>query len=274
MKTLKIGFFQFKPEHRQPEKNLEFISKHSEIIKQSDIIILPELATTGYVFSTKEELLPLADEIPEGKQSKFFLELAKNTNTLIITGLAEKEKGRLFNSQAAFYPDGKVVKYQKLHLFFKEKKLFDLSHNEPVVIDYKGVKIGLMICFDWAFPEHARLLMLKGAQILAHSANLVLPGLGQAGMRIRSIENRVFSVTANRLGQEYDTRFTGRSQIIDPRGNTIFMAGENETTIKIAEIDPDLALDKNITPLNNIIQDSIDGLKFLSKYVNKLNKNF
>ncbi len=267
MKKLKIGFFQFKPKHGKPEENLKFIESYSDKIKEADIIVLPELATTGYVFHSKEELLPLADEIPEGKQSKFFSDLAKNTDTLIITGLAEREEDRLFNSQAAFYPDGKVVRYRKLHLFYKEKQLFEPSDNEPAIIDYKGVKIGLMICFDWAFPEHARLLMLKGAQILAHSSNLVLPGLGQAGMRIRSIENRVFSITANRFGEEDGVKFTGKSQIVNPKGEILQSAGENETTIKIVEIHPEDANDKNITPLNNILEDSKITLKLLSKYV-------
>ena len=255
MKKIKIGFFQFRPVHGKPEENLQFIEKYIQLIKETDIIVLPELATTGYVFDSKKQLLSIADEIPEGKQSKFFRKLARDTNTLVITGLAEKEENRLFNSQAAFYPDGRVIKYRKLHLFYNEKKLFDTSYNEPVVIDFNGVKIGLMICFDWAFPEHARVLMLKGAQILAHSSNLVLPGLGQAGMRIRSIENRVFSITANRFGEEAGIKFTGKSQIVDPKGNILNSAGEEGTTIKISEIEPDKALDKNITPLNNIIED-------------------
>lgn len=252
----KIGFFQFRPFHKKVEENLSIIERHREEIKEADIIVLPELATTGYVFENKEELLPLAEKIPEGKQSKFFQELAKSTDTLIITGMAERENiNKLYNAQVAFYPNGTVKKYRKIHLFYKEKNVFDMAYNKPVVIEYKNIKIGLMICFDWAFPEHARALTLKGAHILAHSSNLVLPGLGQAGMRVRSIENRVFSITSNRYGEEKGVRFTGLSQIVSPSGKVLKSAGREEEGVYIVEIDPYEAEDKNITPLNDIIKD-------------------
>lgn len=251
----KIGFFQFKPVHKNIEKNLSLIEKHKEEIKEADLVVLPELATTGYVFETKEELLPLAEKLPDGMQSKFFKELAKETDTLIITGMAERENVNLYNTQVAFYPDGNIKKYRKIHLFYKEKHIFDVSDNEPTVIEYKNVKIGLMICFDWAFPEHARVLMLKGAHILAHSSNLVLFGLGQMGMKVRSIENRVFSVTSNRYGEEKGVKFTGQSQIISPEGKLLESALLEEEVVKIVDIDPTEAENKQITPLNDIKKD-------------------
>ncbi len=263
MKRLKIGFLQFNPVHKNPDNNLKLIEGYEEDIKKADILVLPELATTGYVFKNREELLPIADEVPSGRQSLFFLKLAKTTDTLIITGIAEKEGNKLYNTQAVFYPDGRVEKYRKLHLFYEEKHIFEKVYNNPVVIEYKGLKIGLMICFDWAFPELSRVLMLKGAGVLAHSSNLVLPGLGQAGMRIRSIENRVFSVTANRYGKEGNLKFTGKSQIVDTKGNILAQAEESETVLKIAEIHPEEAEDKNITPLNNILKDR--RVKFYKK---------
>ena len=251
----KIAFLQFKPKHKDVAANLALIQGYEEQISRVDMVVLPELATTGYVFEKKEELISLSEELPKGHQSKFFFELSKRTNTLIITGIAEKEGSYLYNTQAVFYPNGHFEKYRKIHLFFREKNIFDIAHNEPKVVEYMGVKIGLMICFDWAFPEHARILMLKGAHILAHSSNLVLPGLGQAGMRIRSIENRVFSVTANRYGREGNTNFTGKSQIIDPYGEKLKDAPENAESFQYVDINPFEAENKNITPLNNIKQD-------------------
>ncbi len=255
MKTFKAGFLQFKPVHKDIKANLSLIEKYEKKISEADIIVLPELATTGYVFETKDELLPFAEELPVGPQSEFFFKLAKNTDTLIITGIAEKEGTKLFNTQAVFYPDGEFEKYRKIHLFYQEKNVFDMAYNEPRVIEYKDIRIGLMICFDWAFPEHARILMLKGAHILAHSSNLVLPGLGQAGMRIRSIENRVFSITANRFGEEMGFKFTGMSQIVSPGGEILTKANEDEETLKIVSINLEEAENKNITPLNNLKSD-------------------
>ncbi len=251
----KVGFFQFRPIHKKIEENLLLIEKYKEHIKEADLIVLPELATTGYVFENKAELLPLSEEIPKGKQSAFFKDLAKSANTLIITGMAERKGNKLYNAQVAFYPDGRVKVYRKIHLFYKEKTIFDIAYNEPMVIHYKDVNIGLMVCFDWAFPEHARILMLKGAHILAHSSNLVLPGMGQAGMRVRSIENRVFSITSNRYGEENSVRFTGLSQIVGPDGKILESAGESDEVVKIVDIDPSLAENKKITPLNDIKED-------------------
>lgn len=254
-KKFKIGFLQFKPFHKDIDTNLSLIEKYKSKIEKSDLIVLPELATTGYVFESKNELLPLAENLPEGPQSNFFFNLARSTNTLIITGIAERDGSNIFNTQAVFYPDGRFEKYRKIHLFFKEKNIFDTAYNEPKVIEYSGIKIGLMICFDWIFPEHSRLLMIKGAHILAHSANLVLPGLGQAGMRVRSIENRVFSITANRFGEEKGVKFTGKSQIISPKGEVLAQAKEEEEILKVVEIDPLYAENKEITPLNDIKKD-------------------
>jgi len=119
-------------------------------------------------------------------------------------------------------------------------------------------KLGMMICFDWIYPEVSRVLTLRGAQILAHPANLVLPW-GQQGMKIRSIENGVFSVTANRIGTEkrgtMSLAFTGGSQIIGPRGDMIVSAGDRSESLKVKEIDLAEADDKNITSGNDLLKD-------------------
>lgn len=116
----------------------------------------------------------------------------------------------------------------------------------------------MLICFDWIFPEAARTLSLKGAQLLAHPANLVLPWC-QGAMLTRSLENAVFTITANRVGEEsgqgQTLHFTGRSQVTDPTGMCLAQAGEEETTIKIVEINPRRALNKQLGPGNDLFAD-------------------
>jgi predicted amidohydrolase len=112
-----------------------------------------------------------------------------------------------------------------------------------------------MICFDWWFPESARTLALNGADIICHSSNLVLPQC-QKAMNIRSLENGVFTITANRVGTESRAgkdplTFTGGSQIVDNFGETRAKLGKTETGIRITKIDPSLARNKDITPRNN-----------------------
>ena len=115
-----------------------------------------------------------------------------------------------------------------------------------------------MICFDWIFPEAARNLALQGAQVICHPANLVLPYC-QAAMVTRSLENAVFSITANRTGSETTTQqslhFTGSSQIIGPKGQKLASATEEGTNLKIVEVNPEQASDKFFTPQNNLFTD-------------------
>jgi len=258
MKLL-VGYLQFKPEKGKPEVNIDKVHSFTKDA-DFDILVLPELAFSGYFFLSREEILPFADEGFTSKPVLFLRELSRREKALVISGMAEKQGNRLFNSQYAFFPDGGIVVYRKTHLFFKEKLIFEPGDTGPVLVEYKGVKVGLLICFDWIFPEFARVLSLKGAHILVNSANLVLPGLGQKGMTVRAIENRVFSILANRIGSEIASSgesitFTGMSQVIDPMGQIIISSTQDEEVVKVAEIDPTLAENKWITPYNHIIKD-------------------
>lgn len=118
--------------------------------------------------------------------------------------------------------------------------------------------MGMMICFDWLFPEAARSLALQGAQVILHPANLVLPFCQQA-MFARALENRVFIVTVNRIGTEDEGQesntFTGQSQVVSPKGEFLVSMSKDREQIEIINIDPDQALDKNITPFNHVMED-------------------
>jgi predicted amidohydrolase len=113
-----------------------------------------------------------------------------------------------------------------------------------------------MICFDWFFPESARILALKGADIICHCANLVLP-FCQDGMITRCLENRVFAVTANRTGNENRGEkylaYTGRSQITGPEGNLLYRASAGADEIGVADIDVRLARNKRLNVYNHLL---------------------
>ena len=119
-----------------------------------------------------------------------------------------------------------------------------------------------MICFDWRFPETARSLALLGADLIAHPSNLVLAHCPQA-MITRCLENRVFAVTADRVGTEDRMgvlKFIGQSQIVDPDGNILVRASETEEEVQIVEIDLEKARDKFLTPNNHIFKDRREDL--------------
>ncbi len=256
--SFRIAIFQFAPVRNDVELNIKTIEHHLAGIK-ADLIVLPEMANTGYLYSSPAALAPFADVCDESSPFISALgNLAEQSNGVIIAGYAEKTTECLFNSTIAISPNGILSNYRKTHLFHNEMNLFQPGDTGFITFTWIGVSIGMMICFDWIFPESARTLALAGAQIIAHPANLVLP-LCQDAMVTRSIENRVFTVTGNRIGAEQlDTDsldFTGRSQVTDPFGKVLYRAPKDKTELHVLEIDPDLALNKNITNRNHLIWD-------------------
>ncbi len=254
----KVGYYQFNPVYLDIEKNLVNIKKDLLDV-EADLLVLPELCVSGYDFQNESEV-NLAAENPEtGKSIVFFKKLSRELDCSIVFGFAEKTSEGIYNSAMLVNPDSTTNIYRKTHLFLNEKKWFIPGDTGFKVFNAKnGVKVGLMICFDWMFPEAMRSLALKGAEIICHPANLVLPWCQQA-MFARSLENRIFSITCNRFGTESQSgkplTFTGGSQILDCLGQMLSSAETNEKALHFVEIEPEIACNKDITPLNNIFED-------------------
>ena len=257
MKT-SIAVLQFNPIRKEISGNIRKLRRLLTDIK-ADLIVLPELSNSGYLYENPEALRPFTE--PQDGSGPFLTELrdlAAQSGGMIVSGYAEAEEDSLYNSAAAITQDGVVANYRKTHLFDQEKKLFKPGDTGFPVVSWQGVKIGLMICFDWIFPEAARTLALKGAQIIAHPANLVLPYC-QNAMVTRSIENQVFTVTANRIGSEgFDNlhlTFTGQSQITNPAGKILYRGPTAKNAVHVMDIDPDQALMKKLNPNNDLFED-------------------
>lgn len=254
---MRVGFLQFSPKRGRKRENLRQV-RDWLVQAECDLVVLPELFNTGYLFESRGELWALAEEVPMGETTQALLELAAERDVAIAAGIAERCEDRLFNSAVLVTARGDVFLYRKLHLFGAEKRIFSPGDQEPGVFEIMGAKLGMMICFDWYFPETARLLMLQGAEIICHPANLVLPYCQEA-MRTRCLENRVFAITANRIGAESvgarTMEFTGNSQVVDPLGKVLARASSDRSAVMTVEIDPKLSLDKQLTSTNDIISD-------------------
>jgi len=258
-----VGVCQFQPIFMEPERNR---NKMLEMVKDinADLIVFPELATSGYTFNNLDELKAVAENAQTGQTAKQFKQLAKENNCSYVIGFPERVNSRLtihdsrltyYNSSMLVNPDGTIHIYRKTHLFWDEKLYFTPGNTGFQVFEAKnGVRIGMMICFDWFFPESARTLMLNGANVIAHPANLVLPWCQQA-MITRSLENRVFSITANRTGKESNNIFTGMSQVVSERGEIILRLDEFVEKVQITEIDIARSKDKQITVRNELLSD-------------------
>jgi predicted amidohydrolase len=254
---MRIGFYQYRPLFGKPQRNGEKVIDRLRAVR-ADLMVLPELAFTGYYFSGRAELRALAEEPRSSALVRSLVALCRDRGFHLVTGFAERARDKVFNSALLIGPRGLRRTYRKLHLFNEEKRWFDAGDTEVGVDTVRGARVGMMVCFDWVFPELARTLALRGADVICHPANLVLEHAQQT-MLTRSLENGVFSVTANRFGRDRRPhgalRFTGRSQIVGPRGDLLYRAPAQREVLHVHDIDPSNARDKKITPRNRLLKD-------------------
>lgn len=255
---MKAGFYQFNPIFGKKRENL---AKTADALKgvDAELLVLPEFFATGYQFISVDEVAHLAEEVPGGETTEAIAALSKKHSTYIVAGLPERKGENYYNSAILTGPEGFIGVYRKTHLFFEEKLWFRPGNTGFTVFNTDIGRIGIMICFDWYFPEAMRALALQGAQVIAHPSNLVLPHCPNA-MPIRCLENRVYAVTANRTGTEQRAdkpplTFIGMSQIVGPDSTVVVRAPEADSSIMIAEIDLQEALTKAINQYNDLFKD-------------------
>ncbi|TMQ53471.1 MAG: acyltransferase [Candidatus Eisenbacteria bacterium] len=256
MASFRVAFVQGAPRFGRVAENLERGLTLAAGV-EADLSVLPELWSSGYVFSTHAEVASLAEDATTGPTARALIAAARRDRRHLIAGFPERHRGRFYNSALLVGPGGVKAVYRKLHLFDREQEWFSPG-DLPLAVHRVGpARVGLLICFDWRFPETARALALMGADVIAHPSNLVFAN-AQAAMLTRSIENRVYTVTANRIGVESRpggrVAFTGRSQIVDPRGAVVARAGVRETCARAADVDLAQARDKTLTPMTNLFR--------------------
>jgi predicted amidohydrolase len=200
----------------------------------------------------------LAEDPEHSSTIDSLVALCKDRKFHLVTGFAEKNRDKYFNSGLLIGPVGVEHVYRKLHLFNDEKDWFDQGDIPLQINKLRDTNIGIMVCFDWAFPEVTRVLTLQGADIICHPSNLVLDYCQQT-MLTRCLENKVYAITANRFGSDKrpfgNLRFTGRSQIVGPGGTLIHRARAQTVELYVLDLDPALARDKSITDKNEVLAD-------------------
>jgi predicted amidohydrolase len=249
MPRARIAYVQGRPVFGRTEENLE-AGLALAATAEADLVVLPELWSSGYVFSSHAEVAKLAEDAKRGPTAQALAWAAKRERRHYVAGFPEVARGRYYNSALLVGPTGVKAVYRKLHLFEREQEWFSPG-NLPLAVHRVGpARVGMMICFDWRFPEVGRALALMGADVLAHPSNLVFAN-AQDAMRTRAIENRVYTITANRIGTE--TRrggrvpFTGRSQIVDPLGEVLARAGIDDVCATAVDCDLAESREKRIT---------------------------
>jgi len=256
---MKASVVQFCPEFGNEENNKEKMLQYSRNI-ESELIIFPELAFTGYDFQSKDELSKFAFDINSEIFSDF-QNIASDLNKILVIGYPEKSGDNFYNSAAMIFPDKKFNdSYRKTHLFFRERFIFSENDKGFFVINYPDFdfNLGTMICYDWRFPEATRTLALKGADFVACPSNLVTT-VWDISMPSRALENKVYLAVANRTGTEnrngQDLIFNGKSKIYGYNGSVMCEASYDGEEVITIEIEPAKTRNKSFNDYNDIFTD-------------------
>jgi predicted amidohydrolase len=236
---MRIAAFQMVARAGDVPANLGLISQAAAEAKArgADLLVAPELATTGYGIG--EAIRDLADTA-DGDQISTLAETAASREIAIVAGFAERAGGLIFNSAALVEPTGQRFVYRKCQLYGAyEKTIFTPGGSAPTVIGFAGVKIGLIICYDVEFPEITRRLALAGATLVLVPTALPQSEHSQfiAGkvVPVRAFENQIAIVYANHAGSDVRFTYAGRSCIVMPDGDDRARAGRSGATVLVAD---------------------------------------
>ncbi|WP_078428419.1 nitrilase family protein [Alkalihalobacterium alkalinitrilicum] len=244
-------------------KSIELINQASN--KGANIIVLPELCNSGYVFKSRLEALSLAEEIPNGPTIQSWLQAAKQNNVYIIAGINEKEGEKLYNSAVLIGPEGYIGTYRKNHLWNEEKYYFEEGNLGFPVFETKYGKVGILVCYDIWFPEAFRVYAKQDVDLVCVATNWV-PMANQPKEEKRMAVhiaqanahmNSVFVACADRIGVERGQPFIGNSVIVDSDGWCVTgPASLDEEELLLASCDLSKARSgKQKTKLNSIMGD-------------------
>jgi 5-aminopentanamidase len=212
------------------------------------LVVFPECALTGYGFGNLAEAMDHAEPAPGPSINKIATACAE-LHTHAIFGMLEREGDRLFNACALVGPEGFVGSYRKVHLPFLGIDRFANPGDRPFAVhDAGGVKVGMHICYDGAFPEVGRVLTLLGAELLVLPTNWPRHSECAADvmMACRALENVVYTMAVNRVGEESGFRFIGRSAIFGTGGERLTSASADKEEILYADIEPAKARQKRL----------------------------
>lgn len=251
-----VACLQTRPAFGEVRANLDAVEARLAGTR-ADLVVLPELFATGYAFRTRDEAYDLSEAWPEGATTERLCAVSEGTGGMVVGGLLERDGDRLFNSAAVVVAGRPVLRYRKIHLFGFESETFTPGDGPLPVLEHRGLRVGVMICFDWMFPEAARVLALAGADVIAHPSNLVLQWC-QRAMRTRALENGLYAITANRVGTERrpprpELAFTGHSVVVDPLGELLAEGPADDEVLLEATVDVVRARDKHVASGNDRI---------------------
>ena len=233
--------------------------------RQATLVVLPELANSGYVFASREEAFAAAEPVPDGPTVAAWAERAARHRLHLVAGICERDGARLYNSAVVLGPEGYIGTFRKVHLWNEENLYFEPGDRGFPVFHTAIGRIGVAICYDGWFPESFRLAALQGADIVCVPTNWVpIPGQAPGREAMANIlamaaahSNSLFIACADRVGTERGQPFEGQSLIISYTGWPVAgPASREREEIVYAELDLGEARRKrNWNAFNQILRD-------------------
>ena len=272
---LLVASIQMRPEVGNKAGNmrrsLELVAEAAA--RGASLIVLPELANTGYAFASRDEAFQLAEPVEGGESVGQWLEAARRLRVHLVAGMAERCGAKLFNSAVMLGPQGLLGTYRKLHLWSDERVFFEEGDAGLPVMHTPLGRIGTLICYDGWFPEAYRLLAAQGADIVCMPTNWV-PMPGQPADRhamattlamANAHANGVAIVCANRIGTERGQEFIGQSLIVGSDGWPLAgPASGNEEEILTARINLRATRRaRQLTAFNHVLRDRRSDVYYL-----------
>jgi len=198
----------------------------------ADLVCLPEMFPTGFDY----EYIGVRAEPLTGPFMTALTETARDAGIHLVCGsYPEREGEKIYNTAVLIGPGGRIIgKYRKIHLFpLMEENLYLSSGHEIPIFETDLGKLGIMICYDIRFPELARALALRGAEIILVPAEFPYPRLDhwKCLLKARAVENQCYIMAVNRVGTSGSARFFGNSSIYDPWGELIAGSGDDEAVV-------------------------------------------
>ena len=241
---------------------------HRAIVDAADrgaqVVVLPELINSGYVFEGRDEALGLAEPL-DGPTVSDWAALARERELVVVGGVCERDAdgGALRNTAVVVDPTGLRAAYRKAHLWDRESRVFCAGDEPPPVIETAHGRIAVVVCYDLEFPEWMRLPALAGAELVCAPVNWPREPrpLGERPQEVVRVQasasvNRMFIAVADRVGRERGVDWVGGSVIVDPAGFPVAgPAGDEDAVTVLASCELSQAREKRIGPHNDVLAD-------------------
>jgi len=263
----RVACLQMEPKIGRKEDN---VARSLELIAQAakagaNLVVLPELCNSGYVFDTRDEAFALAESVPGGPSCIAWMDAARRHSLFIVAGIAERDGDKLYNAAVVVGPNGYVGTYRKNHLWGEENLFFEPGNLGVPVFHVGAGRIACAICYDIWFPEIFRLAALQGADLLCVPTNWVpmpaqpdnFPVMANILAMGGAHSNSMFVAAADRVGVERGQPFLGNSLIVSQAGWP--MAGPpsfDREEMLIADLNlADARRKRNLNEFNQLLRD-------------------